>query len=79
MTRQWIRQSAFVTEPPKVLGPPKVVLVLRTFVGDGYPPGPLEGKKATRKVLGLSSRKAIPSWAMGELLVEWADAGKEHT
>jgi hypothetical protein len=39
-------------------------------VGDEYPPGPLEGKKASRKVLGLLSRKAIPSWAMGELLVE---------
>ena len=48
------------------------------LVGDGYPPGPLEGKKASRKVLGLSSCKAIPSWAMGELLVEWADAGKEQ-
>jgi hypothetical protein len=49
------------------------------LVGDGYPPGPLEGKKDSRKVLGLLSRKAIPSWAMGKLLVEWADVGKEQT
>jgi hypothetical protein len=48
-------------------------------VGDGYPPGPLEGKKASQKVLDLLSRKAIPSWAMEELLVEWTDAGKEQT
>jgi hypothetical protein len=33
------------------------------LVGDRYPPGPLEGKKASRKALGLLSRKAIPSWA----------------
>jgi hypothetical protein len=49
------------------------------LVGDVYPLGPLEGKKASRKVLGLLSHKAIPSWAMGELLVEWANAGKEQT
>jgi hypothetical protein len=48
-------------------------------VGDGYPPGPLEGKKASRKALGLLSREAIPSWARGELLVEWADAANEQT
>jgi hypothetical protein len=29
--------------------------------------------------LGLLSRKAVPSWARGELLAEWADAGNEHT
>jgi hypothetical protein len=46
-------------------------------VGDRYPPGPLEGKKASRKALGLLFRKAIPSWARGELLVEWADARKK--
>jgi hypothetical protein len=40
------------------------------LVGDRYPPGPLEGKKA----LGLLFCKAIPSWARGGLLVEWADA-----
>ena len=28
--------------------------------------------------LGLLSRKAIPSWARGELLAEWADAGNEQ-
>jgi hypothetical protein len=39
-------------------------------VGDGYPPGPLEGKKASRKASGLLSRKAAPSWAMEELLAE---------
>jgi hypothetical protein len=49
------------------------------LVGDRYPPGPLEGKKASRKALGLLSRKAIPSWARGELLVEWADAKKKQT
>jgi hypothetical protein len=48
-------------------------------VGDGYPPGPLEGKKASRKALGLLARKAVPSWARGELLAEWAGAGNEET
>jgi hypothetical protein len=48
-------------------------------VGDGYPLGPLEGRKAPRKALGLLSRKAVPSWAGEELLAEWADAGKEQT
>jgi hypothetical protein len=48
-------------------------------VGDGYPPGPLEGKKALRKALGLLYRKAVPSWARGELLAEWANAGNEQT
>jgi hypothetical protein len=28
--------------------------------------------------LGLLFRKAIPSWARGELLAEWADAGNER-
>jgi hypothetical protein len=35
------------------------------LVGDRYPPGPLEGKKASRKALGPLFRKAIPSWARG--------------
>jgi hypothetical protein len=43
------------------------------LVGDRYPLGPLEGKKASRKALGLLSRKAIPLWARGGLLVKWAD------
>jgi hypothetical protein len=30
---------------------------------DRYPPGPLEGKKASREALGLLSREAIPSWS----------------
>jgi hypothetical protein len=34
-------------------------------VGDRYPPGPLEGKKATRRAPGPLFRKAIPSWARG--------------
>jgi hypothetical protein len=34
-------------------------------VGDRYPPGPLEGKKASRKASGPLFRKAIPSWARG--------------
>jgi hypothetical protein len=29
-------------------------------VGDRYPPGPLEGKKASPEVLGLLPRKATP-------------------
>jgi hypothetical protein len=32
------------------------------LMGDRYPWGPLEGKKASRKALGLLSRKAVPSW-----------------
>jgi hypothetical protein len=28
--------------------------------------------------LGLLFLKAIPSWARGELLAEWADAGRER-
>ena len=42
-------------------------------VGDRYPPGPLEYKKASREALGLLPCKAIPSWAGTELLAEWAD------
>jgi hypothetical protein len=34
-------------------------------VGDRYPPGPLEGKKTSRKALGPLFRRAIPSWARG--------------
>jgi len=34
---------------------------------------------ALRKALGLLSRKAVPSWARGELLVEWANAKKKQT
>jgi hypothetical protein len=34
-------------------------------MGDKYPLGPLEGKKASRKALGPLFRKAIPSWARG--------------
>jgi hypothetical protein len=30
------------------------------LVGDGYPPGPLEGKKASRKASSLLSRKGAP-------------------
>ena len=41
--------------------------------------GPLEGKKASRKALGLLSRKAVPSWDRRELLVEWADVRKKQT
>jgi hypothetical protein len=48
-------------------------------VGDRYHPGPLEGKKASQKALGLLSRKATPSWARGEPLVEWADARRKQT
>jgi hypothetical protein len=48
-------------------------------VGDGYPPGPLEGKKASRKASSLLTHEAVPSWARGELLAEWADTGNEHT
>jgi hypothetical protein len=47
--------------------------------GGRISPSPLEGKKASRKALGLLSRKAVPSWARGELLAEWADTGNEQT
>jgi hypothetical protein len=47
-------------------------------VGDRYPPGPPEGKKASREALGLLSRKAIPSWARGGLLAESAGAGRKQ-
>jgi hypothetical protein len=47
-------------------------------VGDRYPPGPLEGKKASREVLGLLSRKAIHLWARGGLLAEWADVRRKQ-
>jgi hypothetical protein len=33
-----------------------------TFVGDRYPLGPLEGRKASQEALGSLSREAIPSW-----------------
>jgi hypothetical protein len=46
-------------------------------MGDKYPPGPLEGKKALREALGLLPRKAIPSWARRELLAKWADTRKK--
>ena len=48
-------------------------------MGDRYPPGPLEGKKALRGALGQLPRKAIPSWARSELLAEWADLRKKQT
>jgi hypothetical protein len=35
------------------------------LVGDRYPSGPLEGKKASRKAPGSLLREAIPSWARG--------------
>jgi hypothetical protein len=47
-------------------------------VGDRYPPGPLEGKKASREALGLLSRKAIPSWTKGGLLAEWVDMRRKQ-
>jgi hypothetical protein len=40
------------------------------YVGDRYPPGPLEGKKALRKAPGPLLREAIPLWAREELLIE---------
>jgi hypothetical protein len=42
-------------------------------VGDRYPPGPLEGEKASRGATGQLPRKAFPSWAGQEVLAEWAD------
>jgi hypothetical protein len=47
-------------------------------VRDRYPSGPLEGKKASREVLGLLSRKIIPSWARGGLLAEWVGVGRKQ-
>jgi hypothetical protein len=49
------------------------------LVGDRYPPGPLEGKKALRGALGQLPRKAIPSWAGAELLAGWADPRNKQT
>jgi hypothetical protein len=48
-------------------------------VGDRYPPGPLEDKKASRGAMGQLPRKAIPSWAGLELLAEWAESGSQQT
>jgi hypothetical protein len=48
-------------------------------VGDRYPPGPLEGKEASREALGQLPRKVIPSWAGTELMAEWADMRKKRT
>jgi hypothetical protein len=36
-----------------------------SVVGDRYPPGPLEGKKASRKAPGPLLHEAIPSLARG--------------
>ena len=47
--------------------------------GGRISPSPLEGKKASRKALGLLSRKAVPSWARGELLAKWADTRNKQT
>jgi hypothetical protein len=47
-------------------------------VGDKYPLGPLEGKKASREALGLLSHKAISSWARVGLLAEWANVGRKQ-
>jgi hypothetical protein len=48
-------------------------------VGDKYPPGPLEGERASRGASGQIPRKAIPSWAGLELLAEWADLRRQQT
>jgi hypothetical protein len=48
-------------------------------VGDRYPPGPLEGKKASREALSQLPHKAIPSWAGTEMLAEWDDTRKKQT
>ena len=47
-------------------------------VGDRYPPGPLEGEKASCEATGQLPRKAIPSWAGLELLAEWADLRRQR-
>jgi hypothetical protein len=47
-------------------------------VGDRYPPGPLEGEKASRGASGQLPRKAIPSWVELELLAEWADLRRQR-
>jgi hypothetical protein len=46
----------------------------KNLVGDRYPPGTLEDNKTSQKALSLLSLEAIPSWARGGVLVEWADA-----
>jgi hypothetical protein len=48
-------------------------------MGDRYPPGPLEGEKASRGASGQLPRKAIPSWVGLELLAEWADLRRKQT
>jgi hypothetical protein len=48
-------------------------------VGDKYPPGPLEGERASHGASGQIPRKAIPSWAGLELLAEWADLRRQQT
>jgi hypothetical protein len=40
------------------------------IVGDRYPLGPLEGKKASRGALDQLPREAIPLWVGSELPVE---------
>jgi hypothetical protein len=48
-------------------------------VGDRYLPGRLEGEKASRGATGQLPRKAIPSWAGLQLLVEWTDLRGQRT
>jgi hypothetical protein len=48
-------------------------------VGDRYPPGPLEGEKASRGASSQLPRKVIPSWVGLEQLVEWADLRRQCT
>ena len=48
-------------------------------MGGRYPPGPLEGEKASREASGQLPRKAIPSWAEQKLLAEWANLKRRQT
>jgi hypothetical protein len=49
----------------------KIGSVQPRLVGDRYPPGPLEGLKASRKALGLLFLEIILLWARAELQAEW--------
>jgi hypothetical protein len=44
---------------------------LALYVGDIYPPGPLEGERSLREASGRLPHKAISSWTGQKLLVEW--------
>jgi hypothetical protein len=50
-----------------------VMYVVVGYCGGQISSGSTRRQKASLKALVLVSRKVIPSWARGVLLVEWAD------